>query len=82
MQDRPDELVVDVRDTCPGISPEELRTIFEPFKRGRNAKGGTGLGLAIARRAAEAQGGSISAQSSSHAGCQFSIRLPKATLPK
>jgi len=82
VQDRQGELVVDVRDSCPGISPEELRTIFEPFKRGRNAKGGTGLGLAIARRAAEAQGGSISAQSSSHVGCQFSIRLPKATLPK
>jgi signal transduction histidine kinase len=82
VQDRSDEIVVHVRDNCPGISPEEIRTIFEPFKRGRNAKGGTGLGLAIARRAAEAQGGSISAQSSSHAGCQFSIRLPKATLPK
>jgi hypothetical protein len=82
VQNRPDELVVDVRDSCPGISPEELRTIFEPFKRGRNAKGGTGLGLAIARRAVEAQGGSISAQSFSRVGCQFSIRLPKATLPK
>jgi signal transduction histidine kinase len=82
VQDGPDELLVNVRDSCPGISPEELRTIFEPFKRGHNVKGGTGLGLAIARRAAEAQGGSISARSSSQAGCQFSIRLPKANVPK
>src|SRR4029453_7382801 len=29
-----DEIVMDVRDTCQGLSPEELRTIFEPFKRG------------------------------------------------
>ena len=38
--DRRDEIVVNVSDTCPGLSPEELRTIFEPFKRGRSAKGG------------------------------------------
>jgi signal transduction histidine kinase len=75
--DRRDEIVVDVRDTGPGLSPEELRTIFEPFKRGRSAKGGTGLGLAIARRAVEAQGGSIRAESHGAAGCRFSITLPK-----
>ena len=64
-------------DTCEGLSPEELRTIFEPFKRGRSAKGGTGLGLAIARRAVEAQGGSIHGESPGPVGCRFSITLPK-----
>ena len=72
-----DELVLDVSDTCRGLSPEELRTIFEPFKRGRTDKTGTGLGLAIARRAAEAQGGSIHAESPRPSGCHFSVRLPR-----
>src|SRR5262249_26222523 len=73
-----DELVLDVFDTCPGLAPEELRTIFEPFKRGRSDKTGTGLGLAIARRAAEAQGGSIQAESPGPSGCHFSVRLPRS----
>jgi signal transduction histidine kinase len=72
------DLVVDVRDTCHGLSPEELKTIFEPFRRGRTHQAGTGLGLAIARRAVEAQGGSITATSSGSYGCHFSIRLPGA----
>jgi signal transduction histidine kinase len=67
---------VHVRDTCQGISVEELRTIFEPFRRGRTSKHGTGLGLAIARRAIEAQGGSIHGESVSAAGCHFWLRLP------
>lgn len=75
--EEPDQIVFDVRDTCEGLSPEELRTIFEPFKRGRNSQGGTGLGLAIARRAVEAQGGSVCASSSAGVGCRFSITLPK-----
>jgi signal transduction histidine kinase len=72
-----DEFVLDVRDTCQGLSQEELRTIFEPFKRGSTDKAGTGLGLAIARRAAEAQGGSIHADSQGPSGCHFSVRLPR-----
>jgi signal transduction histidine kinase len=75
--DAGDDVVVHVRDTCKGLSPEELRTIFEPFKRGRTEKTGTGLGLAIARRAVEAQGGSIHAESPGPSGCHFSVRLPR-----
>ena len=77
VQDRPDVLAVDVRDNCAGLSNEELRTIFEPFKRGKTEKAGTGLGLAIARRAVEVQGGSIHAESPGGSGCHFSITLPK-----
>lgn len=78
--DAGDEVVVDLRDTCRGLSPEELSTIFEPFKRGRTDKTGTGLGLAIARRAVEAQGGIIHAESPGHSGCHFSVRLPRYAL--
>jgi signal transduction histidine kinase len=71
-----DVMTVHVRDNCHGLSPEELRTIFEPFKRGRTEKAGTGLGLAIARRAVEAQGGSIHAESTGLSGCHFWVTLP------
>jgi len=72
-----DHWEVHVRDTCPGLSDEELRTIFEPFRRGATAKAGTGLGLSIARRSIEAQGGSIRAESPGPTGCHFWITLPK-----
>jgi len=75
--DAGDDIVLDVRDTCKGLSPEELVTIFEPFKRGRTDKTGTGLGLAIAKRAVEAQGGCIHAESPGPSGCHFSLRLPR-----
>jgi signal transduction histidine kinase len=81
VEDLPDEVVFHVRDTCTGISSEELRTIFEPFERGTTGKSGTGLGLAIAKRAVEAQGGSIHAESPGHSGCHFWIELPKRPLP-
>lgn len=77
VEDREQELAIHVRDTCPGLSPAELRTIFEPFRRGSTSKTGTGLGLAIARRAVEAQGGSIHAESNGSAGCHFWFTLPK-----
>lgn len=69
--------VVHVRDTGPGLSPEELRTIFEPFRRGATTKKGTGLGLTIARRAIEAQGGTLEAESPGPVGCHFWIALPR-----
>jgi len=68
---------VHVRDSCPGLSPEELRTIFEPFRRGHTSKSGTGLGLAIARRAIEAQGGAIHAEAPGASGCHFWFMLPQ-----
>jgi len=72
-----DGFTVHVRDTCDGISKEEIRTIFEPFNRGTTGKSGTGLGLAIARRAVEAQGGTIQVESGEPSGCHFWITLPK-----
>jgi len=71
-----DEVRVHVKDNCHGLSPEELQTMFEPFKRGNTEKAGTGLGLTIARRAVEAQGGSIHAESNEPSGCHFRVILP------
>jgi signal transduction histidine kinase len=76
-EDRGEEIVVHVRDTCHGLSPEELGTIFEPFWRGHSRKPGTGLGLAIARRAIELQGGRLQAESPGQRGCHFWLTLPR-----
>jgi signal transduction histidine kinase len=76
VEDSPDDVTFHVRDNCGGISDEELGVIFEPFKRAHTNKPGTGIGLAVARRAAEAQGGSIHAESAER-GCHFWFTLPK-----
>jgi signal transduction histidine kinase len=74
-----DQLTIHVRDNCQGLSPEELRTLFLPFRRGHSGKPGSGLGLAIAKRAIEKQGGSIAADSALEGGgCHFQITLPRA----
>jgi signal transduction histidine kinase len=77
VDDLGDEIAIHVRDTCPGISSEELRTIFESFSRGHSNKPGTGLGLSIARRAIDIQGGQLQAESSPDGGCHFWATLPK-----
>jgi signal transduction histidine kinase len=68
-----------VRDTGPGIPPEEQQAIFEPFrqsKRGLIVGGGTGLGLAIARRLVEAHHGTLTVESAPGEGATFTVRLP------
>jgi signal transduction histidine kinase len=69
------QVIIHVYDNCDGLSPEELKTIFEPFERAHRGK--PGLGLAIARRAVEAQGGQIGAESTGESGCHFWLSLPK-----
>jgi PAS domain S-box-containing protein len=70
-----------VRDSGPGIAPEHLDSIFQPFIRvnPHGATSGLGLGLHIARRLIELHDGSIHAESSGlGAGALFRIRLPLA----
>ena len=62
-----------VRDTGPGIAPEKLATIFDPFvqdARGTQT-GETGLGLSICRQVIEAMGGRIWAEANRGAGAVF-----------
>lgn len=73
------EVVVEVRDTGPGIPPAELPRVFDRFYRGDAARArpaGTGLGLAIARLIVERNGGAISAASEPGRGSTFQVRLP------
>jgi len=71
-----------VWDRGPGIPAEERAHLFEPFFRGRRARAsqapGSGLGLAVARRAIEAQGGTISVESENGAGSAFTLHLRAA----
>ncbi len=74
------ELVVAVADTGLGMEPEQLETIFEPFKQAEASIarrfGGTGLGLAISERLARLMGGVISVQSRPGVGSCFTLTLP------
>jgi signal transduction histidine kinase len=74
-------LVVEVADTGEGIPPEHLPHIFERFYRvdaSRERAGGTGLGLAIVSQLAQAQGGSVGADSEPGRGSVFWVRFPIA----
>ena len=70
---------VRVTDHGPGIAPDELERIFEPFYRAPEAVGrGSGLGLAIAKGFIEGNGGRIWARSLPGQGSTFTIELPRA----
>jgi len=67
-------LVIIVRDNGPGIPPDDLEKIFEPYFTKR--PGGTGLGLALARRIVEEHDGTIKATNHPDGGAQFEISFP------
>lgn len=68
-----------VRDSGPGIAPEDLPYVFERFYRGDRAKRttGAGLGLAIVRWVAGAHGGHATVTSRPGEGTTFTIVLPR-----
>src|SRR5690606_11525386 len=67
-------ILIQVRDTGPGIAPEDLPRVFDPFFTTRRT--GTGLGLAISRNIIEGLGGTITATSRVGAGTEVRIELP------
>ena len=75
-----DQIVVSISDDGPGIPPEIMNRIFEPFATSR--ANGTGLGLAIARTAIVQHRGNIQAQNLPNGGAQFSITLPCYLAPR
>ena len=70
---------IDITDTGPGIAPDELERIFEPFERGSSAAGamagGTGLGLTISKMLTDLMGGEMRVSSEVGKGTTFQIRL-------
>lgn len=72
--------VIEVVDDGPGIAPEDLEHVFEPFYRGRsgNSSGrhGTGLGLPISAQIAELLGGSLTIANSAESGAVARLVVP------
>jgi len=77
---RDDRAVLVVSDTGPGIPPEVLPSIFDPFRQGdAQSSTGLGLGLAIVRQIVDAHGGTIEAGSApGTSGTVFTVSLPLA----
>ena len=72
-----------VKDTGPGIAPEHLPRIFEPFyrvSRSRDASGHMGLGLFLVKTHVEAMGGNCSVESEFGLGATFKVLLPARKL--
>lgn len=70
---------VEVADTGPGLSDEELALAFQPFQRiARTSAGatGAGLGLTLARQLAHLMGGELRGQSAAGVGSCFTFELP------
>jgi PAS domain S-box-containing protein len=69
-------VVVEIADSGPGIPPQVLSHIFEPFYTTKEEGKGTGLGLSVAYGVIENHGGSISARNRPEGGAVFRIELP------
>ncbi len=74
IRERGGSLLVEIRDYGDGVPPEQLATIFEPFKTTRVR--GTGLGLAVARRVVELHDGIITAENHPEGGAVFRVVIP------
>ncbi|TLP61298.1 MULTISPECIES: response regulator [Pseudomonas] len=78
------QLRISVQDTGIGLSPQDVRTLFQAFSQADNSlsrePGGTGLGLVISKRLIEQMGGEIGVDSTPGEGSQFwiSLNLPRA----
>ena len=70
-----------VQDDGMGLSPEETARVFEMNYQGSNGGRGEGHGLFLVKRAVEAHGGTVSAQSSPGRGMRVALRLPRRQPP-
>lgn len=72
------EITID--DDGPGIAPDRLEAMFEPFVRGEDSRsldtGGAGLGLSIARNIVVAHGGTIAMKNRQTGGLRVTVSLP------
>jgi len=85
-EERPgDRVVVSVQDTGPGVNPEALASLYQPFRRARDRAGycfsGTGLGLAITRKLVEAQGSTLKLETRPGWGTRFFFELDLPSHP-
>ncbi|MCP4690016.1 MAG: response regulator [Desulfobacterales bacterium] len=74
--DRTPHLMLEVRDTGPGISPEERERIFDPFYTTKPPGEGTGMGLAVVHGIVEGMGGVVKVESEPGKGAAFQVFMP------
>jgi len=74
--DASEVVVVEIEDGGPGIAPEKLDTLFDPFTRVSTDVDGVGLGLTVAHDLVTAMGGTIEVDSTLGAGTCFRITFP------
>ncbi len=70
-------VLIEVRDECGGIPPDQIDRLFQPFQQGSADRSGVGLGLAICKRGAEANGGVLRVDNKPGSGCVFTLELPR-----
>ena len=81
----PGRVRVSIADQGPGLTPEQLVQLFQPFHRvGREASGqeGTGLGLAVARQLLELMGGAMGVDSVVGSGSVFWFEVNTSVEPE
>lgn len=71
-----DEIFVSVEDNGPGISADQIESIFQIFESSKGA-GGTGLGLAVSRKILREHGGDIRVESELGVGSRFVLAWPR-----
>lgn len=81
VEDSPAQLQIRILDDGPGLPPDQLEKVFEPFYRVEGSRnrdtGGTGLGLAIAKNVAELHRGRITLHNRSEGGLEARLTLPR-----
>jgi len=81
----PGRIRVNVRDTGPGLTPEKVAQLFQPFNRLGQERGpeqGTGIGLVMSKRLVELMGGALGVESRVGEGSTFWWELAAAAAPK
>jgi two-component system, NtrC family, sensor histidine kinase HupT/HoxJ len=77
-----DRIIVTVRDTGPGISPETASRIFDPFFTTKPVGKGTGLGLSISYRIVQEHDGALEAGNHGGGGAVMTVTLPAAPVAR
>jgi len=73
---RGENVFLEVADTGPGIAPEHLDHIWDPFFTTKPPGSGTGLGLSITQRIVTRHGGAIAAENRDGGGARFTVEIP------
>jgi len=75
------QVTIRVQDSGPGIPPEQLAAVFQPFYSTKLHRGGTGLGLTISHDIVQRHGGTLVVESIPGRGACFTVELPRFAPP-